>query len=65
MNLYRWRIGDRFTDGTYTWAVESIRGETAILRSCTTSWATTRPLTFDEWNEHGRWQLIVPAQPAP
>ncbi len=54
---YEWRIGDVFTDGTYRWKVESIHGEMAVLRSCSTAWATTRPLTFDEWREGGRWKL--------
>jgi hypothetical protein len=54
---YVWRVGDEFTDGTYRWMVDSIRGERAVLRSCGSSWATTIPLTFSEWREGGRWRL--------
>jgi len=54
---YVWRVGDVFTDGTYHWAVDSIHGEKAILRSRGSSWATTIPLTFSEWREGGRWKL--------
>lgn len=57
---YQWKIGDVFTDGTYRWKVESVSGDRAVLRSCSTSWATTRLLTFDEWREGGRWQLEQP-----
>jgi len=57
-DTYRWRIDDVFTNGRYRWKVISIEGEKAILRSCGASWATTRPLTFDEWHEGGRWQLV-------
>lgn len=60
---YQWRIGDVFTDGTYRWKVTSIEGERAVLQSCTTSWATTRLLTFDEWREGGRWQLAPTKRP--
>lgn len=54
---YAWRIGDVFTNGTHRWAVDSVHGEKAVLRSCGSSWATTIPLTFDEWREGGRWKL--------
>ncbi len=54
---YRWRIGDVFTSGTYRWRVDSINGDKAVLRSCSTQWATTRLLTFDEWREGGQWKL--------
>ena len=54
---YTWRVGDVFTNGTYRWVVDSIRGEKAILRSLGSSWATTIPLTFSEWHEGGRWRL--------
>jgi hypothetical protein len=57
---YRWQIGDEFTDGQYRWRVDSVEGSKAVLRSCSTSWATTRLLTFDEWREGGRWQLVRP-----
>ncbi len=56
---YTWRRGDVFTNGTYRWRVASIDGDKAVLQSCSTAWATTRPLTFDEWREGGRWQLEV------
>lgn len=54
---YTWRHGDVFTDGTHRWAVDSVDGEKAILRSCGSSWATTIALTFSEWREGGRWRL--------
>lgn len=54
---YQWKIGDVFTNGQYQWAVDSIHGDKAVLRSCSTSWATTTQLTFDEWREGGRWRL--------
>jgi hypothetical protein len=54
---YTWKIGDEFTDGTYRWRVAEISGDKAVLQSCSTSWARTRLLTFDEWREGGRWQL--------
>jgi hypothetical protein len=57
VNRQEWQVGDVFTDGTYRWRVESIQDDKAVLRSCSTSWATTRPLTFVEWREGGRWQL--------
>lgn len=57
MSDYRWKVGDVFANGPYRWAVDSIHGDKAVLRSCSSSWATTMPLTFDEWHEAGRWQL--------
>lgn len=54
---YVWRIGDVFTNGAHHWKVDAIHGEKAVLRSCGSSWATTIPLTFDEWREGGRWRL--------
>jgi hypothetical protein len=54
MNSYRWRIGDVFTNGKYRWKVVEVQGDRAVLQSCSTSWATTRLLTFEEWHEHGR-----------
>lgn len=60
---YRWRVGDVFTDGTYRWEVESLHeGDTAVLRSCSTSWASTRRLTYPEWHEGHRWTLEQPAE---
>ncbi len=57
---YRWNIGDVFTDGRgHYWKVDSIRGDKAVLRSCSTSWATTRLLTFAEWHEGHRWKLTT------
>ena len=56
---YTWRIGDVFTDGIHRWIVDSVHGEKAVLRSCGSSWATTIPLTFNEWREGGRWRLAV------
>jgi hypothetical protein len=56
---YKWKTGDVFTNGTSRWAVDSIDGDKAVMRSCGSSWATTIPLTFDEWREGGRWQLEV------
>jgi hypothetical protein len=44
VNRQEWQVGDVFTDGTYRWRVESIQDDKAVLRSCSTSWATTRPL---------------------
>ena len=54
---YTWRVGDVFTDGTYRWAVASVHGDKAVMRSCGSSWATTIPLTVIEWHEGGRWRL--------
>lgn len=59
---YTWRVGDVFTNGNYRWAVDSIDGEKAVLRSCGSSWATTKPLTVDEWHEGGRWKLVTSAK---
>lgn len=56
---YRWRIGDVFTNGTSRWAVDSIDGTKAVLRSCGSSWATTIPLSLDEWIDGGRWRREV------
>lgn len=55
-----WRIGDVYTDGTYRWKVLSVAGDKAVLQSCGSSWATTIPLTFNEWREGGRWQREAP-----
>lgn len=54
---YRWRVGDVFTNGTHRWRVDSVRGDRAVMRSCSTEWATTIPLTFAEWHEGHRWKL--------
>jgi hypothetical protein len=54
---YAWRVGDVFVNGDHRWKVDSIHGEKAVMRSCGSSWATTIPLTFNEWREGGRWQL--------
>ena len=54
---YQWKVGDVFINGPHRWKVDSVHGDQAVLRSCSTSWATTRLLTFDEWHEGGRWQL--------
>lgn len=65
---YQWRVSDVFTSegGKYRWKVESTHeGGTAVLRSCSTSWATTRRLTFNEWREGGRWQLESPLPSPP
>lgn len=59
---HNWRIGEVFTDGTYRWKVDRVESERAVLRSCSTNWATTRPLTFDEWREGGRWRLEPPTE---
>lgn len=55
---YTWRVGDVFTNGQQRWAVDSIHGEKAVLRSCGSSWATTIPLSFSEWSEGGRWHRV-------
>ena len=39
------------------WKVDSVHGDRAVLRSCSSEWATTIPLTFDEWHEGHRWTL--------
>jgi hypothetical protein len=57
MSNYKWKVGDVFANGPHRWAVDSICGDRAVLRSCSSSWATTMLLTFDEWNDSGRWQL--------
>lgn len=57
MAEYQWRVGDVFTNGRHRWAVDSVDGDKAVLRSKGSSWATTIPLTFQEWREGGRWQL--------
>ena len=57
MSDYRWKVGDVFANGPYRWKVDSISGDRAVLRSCSSSWATTMLLTFDEWNDSGRWKL--------
>lgn len=59
---YQWRIGDVFTNGTHRWAVDRIVGDKAVMRSCGSSWATTIPLTFNEWREGGRWRLESDAE---
>ena len=62
---YKWRLGDIFTDGTYRWEVVATyeNQNRAVLRSCSTSWATTIPLTFDEWREGNRWRLEEAVRP--
>ena len=57
---YQWKMGDIFTNGQHSWKVDTVQGDKAVLRSCGSSWATTMPLTFDEWREGGRWQLAQP-----
>jgi hypothetical protein len=59
---YTWKIGDVFTDGKYRWRVDTVflGGQRAVLRSCSTPWATTIALTFNEWREGGRWRLELP-----
>lgn len=59
MKKYQWRRGDEFTDGKYRWKVDMIMGDKAILRSCTSEWATTRLLTYPEWHEGHRWKLVA------
>jgi len=54
---YTWRIGDVFASGEHRWKVIAIEGERAVLQSCASSFATTIPLTFNEWHEGGRWKL--------
>jgi hypothetical protein len=61
MNDYVWRVGDVFTDGTYRWRVDSVHGDRAVLRSCSTEWATTIGLTYPEWHEGHRWKLEKPS----
>ena len=60
---YEWKIGDVFTNGQHQWVVDSISGDKAVLRSCASSWATTKLLTFDEWREGGRWRLEAKGTP--
>lgn len=59
MTDYIWRVGDVFTNGTNRWRVDSVIGDRAVLRSCSSSWATTIPLTYEEWHEGHRWKLEV------
>jgi len=54
---YKWKVGDVFVSGPYRWKVERVDGDRAVLRSCSTAWATTKPLTFREWHEGHRWTL--------
>jgi len=54
---YQWRVGDVFTNGEHRWRVDSIDGDKAVLRSCSTDWATTIPLTYNDWHEGHRWKL--------
>jgi len=57
---YRWKVGDVFENGQFRWRVDELHaGDRAVLRSCGSSWATTIPLTFKEWHENGRWQLVI------
>lgn len=57
-----WAVGQawRSPSGEYTWRVDSVDGDRAVLRSTTTEWATTRPLTLAEHNRHGVWTLVDP-----
>lgn len=57
MTSYQWKIGDVFTNGEYRWKVVEVVGERAVLQSCSTSWATTNLLTYNEWREGGKWKL--------
>lgn len=58
---YCWRVGDVFTNGTNRWRVDSlVYGDRAVLRSCSTPWATTIALTYPEWHEGHRWKLETP-----
>ena len=54
---YQWRIGDVFTNGSSRWKVTQVSGDRAVLQSCSTSWAATNLLTFDEWCDGCRWRL--------
>lgn len=57
---YQWKVGDVFIhrEAATRWAVDRVFDDgTAVLRSCSTSWATTNPLTFAEWNDRGQWHL--------
>lgn len=58
---YNWRVGDVFAKGNSRWRVETVTGDTAVLRSIGSAWATTRPLTYLEWL-HGDsgWRLEQP-----
>jgi hypothetical protein len=58
---YVWKIGDVFTNGEYRWRVESVHGERAVLRSCTTAWACTILLTYAEWMAGNKWRLETEA----
>lgn len=58
MGIYTWKLGDRFSNGEYTWEVVSIHGNRAILQSLTTEWARTIFLTYEEWNDKGQWTLV-------
>ena len=57
MQQYQWRVDDVFTNGEYRWRVESVQGDRAVLRSCTTAWAYTIPLTYVEWMDGSKWRL--------
>lgn len=57
---YSWKVGDVFTNGTNRWKVDSVVGDKAILRSCTSLWATTVPLTYAEWQNNCKWFLERP-----
>lgn len=54
---YRWRVGDVFARGEARWRVDDVHGDRAVLRSLGATWATTTPLTFEEWNDDGKWIL--------
>ncbi len=57
---YKWKVGDVFAHGPYRWKVAVVHGDKAVLRSCSTPWATTLPLTFEEWHDNHRWTLEEP-----
>jgi hypothetical protein len=55
----RFQEGDVFACGDSRWRVETVfRDGRAVLRSERAEWATTRPLTWDEQIDGGRFALV-------
>ena len=51
------QIDQVWTKGDARWRVIRVDGDRAVLQSCSSSWATTIPLTMAEWNDDGRWMV--------
>lgn len=53
-----WRVGDVVCNGEHRWRVETVRDDgLGVLRSVSSPWATTNPLTVAEFDPRDEWSL--------